>query len=418
MTSGDAPKGAAGRPAARRVTGRTHGSRTHGSRMHGSRMHGSRMHGSRTAAGAQPLTGQAAAEQRLLDTIAAARSARTRRALVLITSTMSALVLLAAGCGWLLTSYVSNHLTRLDAGTSGTPVSGPLNILLAGVDIRSGLTRHQQILLHVGNVASDNSDTLIVVHVSADHRHIDAVSLPRDSWVRIPGYGMNKINAAIGLGGPRLMARTVEEATGLTIDDYVEVNFLGFVKVIDALGGVNICLPYAVDDHYSGLHLSAGRHHVDGIRALQFARDRHSFARSDLARISDQQQLLASVVTEAVSSGTLTDPARFSRLLAAATSAIRVDQRFNVVSLARQLRYVRPNAVTFTTVPLASANYQTPAGQSAVLWNRSAARTLFALIASDRLVRHRRTGSHRSGRPFGQTDQGHRPRTAAQTACR
>ena len=97
------------------------------------------------------------------------------------------------------------------------------------------------------------------------------VSLPRDSWVNIPGHGMNKINAALGLGGPQLMVQTVEQATGLTINDYIEVNFLGFVKVIDALGGVNICLPYAVDDPYSGLHLTAGsapreRHHGAGVR--------------------------------------------------------------------------------------------------------------------------------------------------------
>ena len=124
-----------------------------------------------------------------------------------------------------------------------------------------------------------------------------------------------------------------------------------------------------MNDPYSGLHMSAGRHHVDGIRALQFARDRHSFALSDLARISDQQQLLSSVLSEAVSSGTLTNPVKFSRFLAAATSATRVDQQFNVVGLADQLRYIRPGAVSFTTVPLASTNYLAPNGESAVLWN-------------------------------------------------
>jgi LCP family protein required for cell wall assembly len=230
---------------------------------------------------------------------------------------------------------------------------------------------------------------------------------------------MSKINAAIGLGGPRLMVRTVEEATGLTINDFVEVNFLGFVKVIDALGGVNICLPYAVDDPYTGLHLSAGRHHVDGIRALQFARDRHSFPLSDLSRISDQQQLLASVLSKAVNSGTLTNPLRFSRFLSAATSAIRVDQGFEVVGLARQLRYVRPNDVTFFTVPLASTSYLTPAGQSAVLWNRQAARALFTQIASDRLVRHRPTRTRSVSRRAGQSaSQSNRGKTAAQAACR
>ncbi len=392
MTSGEAPRGGPGeRPAPRAPMESA---------------------GCGRPARARHVARPAAAEQQLITAIAAGRRARMRRALILAMASMSAFVLLASGSGWVLARYVSGHLTRLDAGTSGTTNSGPLNILVAGVDIRSGLTWRQQVLLHVGHVTSHNSDTLIVVHVFADHRHIDAVSLPRDSWVEIPGHGMNKINAAIGLGGPKLMVRTVQAATGLRINDYVQVNFLAFVKVIDALGGVNICLPYAVDDPYSGLHLAAGRHHVNGITALQFARDRHSFARSDLARISDQQQLLASVMTEAVRSGAPTDPVRFGRLLAAATAAIRVDQRFNLVSLARQLRYLRPRAVAFFTVPLANTGYLTPGGESAVLWDRQAARTMFARIASDR------PAPRRPGRTRRAAGQGHPAKTAAQAACR
>jgi LCP family protein required for cell wall assembly len=223
----------------------------------------------------------------------------------------------------------------------------------------------------------------MVVHVPADHRYVKVVSLPRDSWVNIPGHGMNKINAALGLGGAPLMVRTVEQDTGLTINDYIEVNFLGFVKVIDALGGVNICLPYAVDDHYSGLRMSAGMHHVSGITALEYARDRHSFGTSDLARIQDQQQLISTTLTEAISAGVLDDPVRLERFLSAASAAIRVDQGFNVVSLADELRGISPSEVTFTTVPLASANYITPSGQSAVLWNSSAASALFTALKND-----------------------------------
>ena len=107
---------------------------------------------------------------------------------------------------------------------------------------------------------------MMIVHVAADHGSVSVVSLPRDSWVDIPGHGMNKINAAFGLGGPKLMVRTVEQDTGLTINDYIEVNFLGFVKVINALGGVDICLPYAVNDSYSGLNMDGrSQHHVNGL---------------------------------------------------------------------------------------------------------------------------------------------------------
>ncbi len=359
-----------------------------------------------------------AARRQLTEHIVASRHARTQRTLALITSVLSVLVLLASGGGWLLAGYVSSHLGRVNAGTSAAAPSGPLNILLAGVDVRAGLTRRQQRVLHVGHATGHNSDTLMVVHVTADHRHISVVSLPRDSWVKIPGFGMNKINAAVGLGGPPLMVRTVEQATGLTINDFVEVNFLGFVRIVDALGGVDVCLPYAVNDPYSGLHMSAGRHRVGGIRALQFARDRHSFALSDLARISDQQQLLSSVLSEAASSGTLTNPVKFSRFLAAATSATKVDQQFNVVGLADQLRYIRPGAVSFTTVPLASTNYQAPNGESAVLWNAAAARALFARIKSDQPVTHQRHARHHPGVPGGQPSVWQaKPKTAAQAAC-
>jgi LCP family protein required for cell wall assembly len=231
-----------------------------------------------------------------------------------------------------------------------------------------------------------NSDTLMLVHVSADHSSVQVVSLPRDSWVDIPGHGMNKINAAIGLGGIPLMVQTVEHVTGLTINDFIEVNFLGFVKVIDALGGVNICLPYAVDDAYTGLHLPAGVHHVDGITALKFARDRHSFAASDLARISDQQQLMSSLFAEATNSGILANPFRLQQFVASVTAAIKVDRNFNLVRMAGELRGIRSENVTFRTVPLASANYITPTGQDAVLWNATAASALFTSLRNDTIA--------------------------------
>jgi LCP family protein required for cell wall assembly len=316
--------------------------------------------------------------------ISAGRKARQRRALLLASSAMSALILLVAGSAWGLTSYVNSHLSRVNAGTTGTPSSGPLNILVAGLDERSGLTPHQQALLHVGSSQGEvDTDTLMLVHVPADHRYVRVVSLPRDSWVNIPGHGMSKINAALGLGGPQLMVQTVEQATGLTVNDYVEVNFLGFVKVIDALGGVNICLPYAVDDRYSGLHMSAGMHHVNGITALEFARDRHSFPTSDLARIQDQQQLVSTALSKGISSGMLANPLRLESFLSATAAAIKVDQGFNVVRLADELRGLSPGDVTFTTVPLSNASYVTPTGESAVLWNTSAAGALFNELKTD-----------------------------------
>ncbi len=313
----------------------------------------------------------------------AASRARRHRLSLLLTGCVSVLTLTISAGAWALTGYVSSSLHRLNAGTTGTPSSGPVNILVAGVDSRAGLTPRQEAELHVGDAISTNSDTLMLVHIPADHSGIEVVSLPRDSWVDIPGHGMNKINAAIGLGGPALMVATVQQATGLTINDYVEVNFLGFVKVIDALGGVNICVPYAVDDNYSGLHISAGRHHVGGVTALEFARDRHSFALSDLSRISDQQQLLSSLFAEATQTGVLANPVKFQQLVSSVTAAVAVDKGFNLIQLADELRGLRSQNVTFTTVPLTSTNYITPTGQSAVLWNAAAARALFTWLRTD-----------------------------------
>jgi LCP family protein required for cell wall assembly len=365
--------------------------------------------------------------------IAASHKARQQRAMLAILGAMSALVLFVSGGAWVLTSYVTGHVGRLSVGTSGTPSSGPLNILVAGVDVRAGLTHRQEQELHVGAAISSNSDTLMLVHIPANHSYVQVVSLPRDSWVKIPGHGMNKINAAFGLGGPRLMVQTVAAATGLTINDYAEVNFLGFVKVIDAVGGVNVCLPFAVDDSYSGLHLSAGVHHVDGITALEFARDRHSFAASDLARIDDQQQLLATLLSQAASAGTLSDPFKLQRLLSSVTAAIKVDQGFNMISLANQLRGIRPADVAFSTVPLGNLNYLAPSGQLAVLWNSGAASRLFTQIRNDQRPaalaaarpKARHPARHRKHRAAGSPSPaatagsgGDQQVTAAQDACR
>jgi LCP family protein required for cell wall assembly len=315
--------------------------------------------------------------------IAAGRKARQRRLMLTVSAALSAVVLFVAGTAWGFTSYINDTIGRVNAGTAGTPASGPLNVLLAGVDQRSGLTRHQELALHVGNDVSSNSDTMMLIHVSGDRSRVTVVSIPRDSWVNIPGHGFNKINAAYGLGGPKLVVQTVAANTGLTINDFVQVNFLGFVKVIDALGGVNICLPFAVDDPYSGLHLAKGLHHVSGITALEYARDRHSFATSDLARIQDQQHLLSSMLTEAISSGTLGNPVKLDRFLRAALAAIKVDQGLNVAALADQMRGISPGDVRFMTVPISDYNYQTPTGQLALLWDAKESQALFSELKND-----------------------------------
>jgi anionic cell wall polymer biosynthesis LytR-Cps2A-Psr (LCP) family protein len=146
---------------------------------------------------------------------------------------------------------------------------------------------------------------------------------------------------------------------------------------------VDICLPQAVDDSYSGLRLPAGEHRVDGITALAYARDRHSFATSDLARMQDQQKLLSSALTEAIHSGLLANPVRLSRFISASLSALTVDQGLNVSALADQMRGISSQDVRFTTVPLGNYDYHAPDGEVAVQWDPQAAGALFEKLKND-----------------------------------
>ena len=245
------------------------------------------------------------------------------------------------------------------------------------------------------------------------------VSIPRDSWVDIPGHGMNKINAAYGLGGPKLMVQTVEQATGLNVNDYVEVNFLAFVKVIDALGGVNICLPTALNDPESGIHMPACSTTCNGITALKYARDRHSFPNEDLTRIQDQQSLIATAFTKISARETLTNPLRLARLLGTVLPALRVDKGLNISALADQMRGINPHHVVFVTVPLANANYLTPTGQDAVQWNSTQADRLFGEISGDQPVIKPAPKPHRSGSSgHGLAHQAGEARITRRAGCR
>jgi anionic cell wall polymer biosynthesis LytR-Cps2A-Psr (LCP) family protein len=166
---------------------------------------------------------------------------------------------------------------------------------------------------------------------------------------------------------------------------------------------------------------------VNGVTALEYARDRHSFAASDLARISNQQSLLASLLRAAISSRTLADPLRLSAFLRAALGAIKVDSGLNLAELADQLKGITLHEVQFVTVPLSNLNYATPTGESAVLWNAPAAHRIFAKLRADQPLSAPASGRHhraahpaahpRPANAAGGTASGGSSRTAAQAAC-
>jgi LCP family protein required for cell wall assembly len=266
--------------------------------------------------------------------------------------------------------YVDSKLTRSVTLPAFSGQSAGQNWLIVGSDSRQGLSQKQIVSLHVGDdFGTENSDSLMLLHIGGGRPVL--ISIPRDSYVPIPGYGENKINAALGLGGPALLVKTVENVTGLQINHYMGIGFGGLVSVVNQVGGVTMCLPKAVHDYDSGANIPAGCHNLDGAQALAFVRDRHSFANEDLQRIEDQRAFLKALLDKATSPGVYLNPFVALPFGSAAASSISVDQGTHLYDLFEAALALR-NPQT-GTVPIADANYETPNAGDAVLWDRSKA---------------------------------------------
>lgn len=323
------------------------------------------------------------------------RQAKRQRNLMFASGIMSVVVLIASGGAWAFTDYISGKLQKVDAGIDGhSGPSGAMNILLVGADRREGLTRKEQNELHLGHDRGQRTDTIMLMHVSKNHDSVSVVSLPRDSYVTIPGHGKAKINSAYSPqaykdGGPKLTVNTVEHNTGIEIDHYVEINFLGVLRIVDALGGVEICTPTALRDKASGINLSAGKHLLNGKQALMYVRTRHTYANQDIGRMAAQQKFLSALLNKAISTGTLTNPARLTRFLNTSLAAVRADSGFSATAIrqmAMSMSGVSTDSVAFTTVPIANANYNAPGVGSSVLWDRPEANALFSKIKNDQPI--------------------------------
>jgi LCP family protein required for cell wall assembly len=297
----------------------------------------------------------------------------TRRVLLAL------LVVLVLLVGTLLFFYT--RIDKVDAlqDYDGRPAAGAgTNWLIVGSDSREGLSDQQVKDLHLGKVAGRRTDTIILLH-RPESGPPTLVSLPRDSYVPIPGHGRNKLNAAYAFGGAPLLARTVETVTGLRIDHYAEVGFGGFVGMTDAVGGVQLCPKRNINDHKSGLHVKKGCQEMDGATALAYVRARYFDPQGDLGRVKRQQEFLGAVFDEAVSPATLLNPFRVLSLGDAATTALTIDNGDGPVSLLRfalTMRAVAGGDGKRVTVPVADINYSTPAG-SAVKWDTQRALALF-----------------------------------------
>jgi LCP family protein required for cell wall assembly len=172
------------------------------------------------------------------------------------------------------------------------------NWLLVGSDSRTDLTPQQQIELSTGgDIGNGHTDTILLVHIPrvGSGQPATMVSIPRDSYVDIPGYGTDKINTAFAQGGPPLLAQTVEENTGIVLDHYVEIGFGGFGGIVDALGGVGMCLPEPITDPLAGIDLPAGCQNLDGRNALGYVRSRAT-PRADLDRMRHQREFVSAML--------------------------------------------------------------------------------------------------------------------------
>ena len=280
-----------------------------------------------------------------------------------------------------LVFFFYSRVGKVDAlqDYAGRPAATPgQDWLLVGSDSRAGLSRKQVKKLHVGQVAGQRTDTIILLHKPSSGPST-LVSLPRDSYVPIPGHGHNKLNAAFAFGGAPLLVRTVETVTGIRIDHYAEIGFGGFVGMTDAVGGVQLCPTRNIRDKYSGLHVKKGCQEMDGATALGYVRARYFDPKGDLGRVQRQQEFLGAVFAKASSPTTLLNPFRLIALGNAATTALTVDKRDGPIDLVRfalAMRAVAGGKGIQTTVPVANPDYRTSVG-STVRWDRQGALKLF-----------------------------------------
>jgi len=280
--------------------------------------------------------------------------------------------------------------------------STAMNYLLVGSDTREGLSKEELKALRVGSVATaagKRSDTMLLVHISKARDKAVLISIPRDTFALIPEHRSkagklipavhSKINSSFNWGGAPLLIQTIEEMTDLKIDHYIEINFAGFARIVDSIGGVEICTKKNINDPKSHLVLEAGVHTLNGIESLKYVRTREFDGMGDLGRMQRQQAFMSAVLRKATSAGVLLNPVTMASFINSALSAVTTDSELknsDLIALAKQMKSLSTSSVRTLTVPLSDLNYYSNGVTSAVLWDPVLAPQLWTRLREDQAV--------------------------------
>lgn len=328
------------------------------------------------------------------------RRSRLRRVAVVLLSLLALLAAAPLAAAWYLEHRLSSQLHRVpavfaslpderrpDKPVAGSPGAKAVNILFIGTDRRSDVAT-------TGSAAAapdwvpgqQRSDTLMLVHIDGDRRSAGVVSIPRDSWVDIPGHGPGKINAAYSYSGPSLTVATVEQLTGVRIDHIAIADWDGFKDLTDAAGGVDIDVPETVHDPYNDVTWAAGRHHLDGEQALLYVRQRYGLPGGDFDRVKRQQAFLRSVIQASMQQEMRKNPKMLYDFLATVARHVTVDSDWSTTAMAKlviSMRDFRSANLEFLTAPTTGTGMV--GDQSVVFLDKAAGQDLWSELRSDRI---------------------------------
>ena len=304
-------------------------------------------------------------------------------------------VLIATGVGTYF--WADGKLTRtvdLTALPDQPPVGKGTNYLIVGSDSREGMSEQEKQDLHTGSADGKRTDSMMILHVGDNGDTL--LSLPRDSYVTIPAFTgasgrhypatTHKLNTSYSWGGGALLAQTVEHDTGIHIDHYAEIGFTGFVNLVDALGGVDMCLPQPIVDKDSGADFKAGCQTFNGKQSLEFVRERHAMATQDLGRMQDQQKFLSALAHQAATPSTVLNPFKLYPVLGAGLETLEVDKNMSLFDLAKMffaMKDVSGGDGRSMTVPISNPNLPTSSDGDAVGWDQTRAKELFNQLQND-----------------------------------